>query len=97
MSFSYAVAPNIEISAASFSFLCAELSSLAVFPCILTQPILHSILTRCHVPAGPEWPTACCYTTDFTAGMVFLRCRQCEICTRDLVLNSVQKLYLGAI
>ncbi len=55
--------------------------SPAVFPCILAQCSLHSILARCQVPAGQKWPTAWCYTSIFHCRYGVSRCGQRELCT----------------
>ncbi len=55
--------------------------SPAVFPCILAQCSLHSILARCQVPAGQKRPTAWCYTSIFHCRYGVSRCGQRELCT----------------
>lgn len=63
--------------------------SPAVFSCILAQCGLHSILTRCPIPAGQKWPTAWCYTSILHCRYGVLRCRQHEICTFEFCSKAL--------
>lgn len=57
-------------------FFSTDSGSPAVFACILAQCSLHSILTRCPIPAGQKWPTAWCYTSILHCRDGVLRCGQ---------------------